>query len=96
MIRDTFEIPDEASDPLQLGFSYGQSDSVLEEIIARLDHANPLFKSGNASVYSTMEEAAQGTVYAPTIKPYARKKDGRAAWKSIFSSNDSRDKWEQL
>ena len=96
VIRDTVEIPDEASDPLQLGFSYGQSDSVLEEIIARLDHANPLFKSGNASVYSTMEEAAQGTVYAPTIKPYTRKKDGRAAYKFMVSSHAGQEKWEQL
>ena len=54
LIRDTVEIPDEASDPLQLGCSYGQSDSVLEEMIARLDHFNPLFKSDNASIYSMM------------------------------------------
>ena len=51
LIRDTVEIPDEASDPLQLGWSDGQSDSLLEEMISRLDHVNPLFKSDNASVY---------------------------------------------
>ena len=96
MIRETFEISDEASDPIQLGYYYDQSDSFLEEIISMLDHVNPLFKYDNVSVYSMAEEAARGNVYAPTIKTYARKKDGRAAWKSIFSSNDSRDKWEQL
>ena len=58
IIRDTVEIPDEASDPLQLGFPYGQSDSILEDIIARLDHVTPFFKSDNASIYSMMEEAA--------------------------------------
>ena len=96
MIRDNIEIPDEASDPLQLGCYYGQSDYVLEEIISRLDHVNPLFKYDNVSVYSMAEELARGTVYDPTIKTYARKKDGRAAWKAMFSSNDSHDKWEQL
>ena len=54
VIRYTVEIQDEASDPLQLGLYYGRSDSVLEEIIARLDNVNPLFKSDNASIYSMM------------------------------------------
>ena len=96
MIRDTVDIPDEASDPLQLGFSYGQSDLFLGEIIARLDHVNPVFNSDNASVYSIMEEASRGTFYAPTIKSYTRKNNGRAAWKAMVSSHSGQDKWEQL
>ena len=44
VIRDTVDILDEASDPLQLGWSYDQSDYVLEEMIARLDHVNPFFR----------------------------------------------------
>ena len=68
VIKDTVEIPDEAYDLLQLSWSYGQYDFVLEEFIARLDHVNTIFKSYITSVYSTMEEAAHGTVYAPTIK----------------------------
>ena len=51
VIRDTVEIPDEASDPLHLGCYYVQYDSILEETIARLDHVNPIFKSDNASIY---------------------------------------------
>ena len=95
VIRDTVDIPDESSDPLQLGCSYGQSDSVLEEMIARLDNFNPLFKSNNSSVYSMMEEAAWGTVYAPNINPYAQKKNGRSARKAMISSHAIQDKWEQ-
>ena len=30
-----------------------------------------------------------------TIKPYARKKDGRAAFKTLISSHAGKDKWEQ-
>ena len=93
VIRDTFEIPDEASDPIKLGCSYGRSYSVLEEIISNLDHVNPLNKSNNDSVYSMMEEASRGNVYAPTINPYARNKNGRAAWKAMVSSCTVQDKW---
>ena len=96
MIRYNVDIPDEAYDPLQLGCSYGQSDSVLEEMIPRLDHVNTIFMSDNASIYSMMEEAAQGNVYAPTIKPYTQNKNGRAAWKAMVSYHADQDKWEQL
>ena len=92
VIRDSVEIPDKTSDPPQLGCSYGQSDSFLEKIITRLEHVNPILKSDNASVYPMMKEAAQGTVYDPTIKPYAGKKNGRAAWKSMVSSHAGQDK----
>ena len=43
-----------------------------------------------------MEEVDRGTVYASTIKPYARNKYGRAAWKFMVSSHSSQEKWEQL
>ena len=46
--------------------------------------------------YSLLEEATRGSVYASTIKPYARKKDGRSAWMSMVSSHAGKDKWEQL
>ena len=65
-------------------------------MIARLDHVNPLLKSDNASVYSMVQEVARVTVYDPTIKPYAWKKNGRAAWKAMVSSHAGQDKWENL
>ena len=43
-----------------------------------------------------MGEAAQGTVYVPTIKPYAQKKYGRDAFKDMVYSRAGQDKWEQL
>ena len=40
-----------------------------------------------------MEEAAQGTVYAPKINPHPQKKNGRAAWKAMVFSRAGQDKW---
>ena len=96
MIRETVEIPDEASDPLQLGYYYDLSDSFLKEIISMLDHVNPLFKSDNTFVYSIMKEAARGTVYAMTINPYIQKNNGIYAFKVMVSSYACQDKWKQL
>ena len=96
VVRDDANVTPEVDDPLALGFAYGESGSVLDELIARLTHTDPLYKSDNATVYSLLEEATRGSVYASTIKPYARKKDGRSAWMSMVSSHAGKDKWEQL
>jgi hypothetical protein len=96
IIRDKSETPTEADDPLTPGFAYGLSGSVLNELIKRLDHSDPLYKSDNATVYSMLEEATRGTVYASTIKPFSRKKNGRGAWLSMISSHAGTEKWEQL
>ena len=96
VIRDKVTLPTEVEDPLLAGKSYGSSGSVLDELIARLKHDDPLFKADNAAVYSMLEEATRGTVYASTVKPHSRKKDGRTAWNSMVSSHAGNDKWEQL
>ena len=62
VIRDVATPPNEITDPLVAGKAYGSSGSIIDELIARLDHADPLFKSDNASVYSMMEEATRGSV----------------------------------
>ena len=50
----------------------------------------------NASVYSMLKEATRATVYAPTVKPYARKKDGRAAYFAMMTSHIGDDKWDRM
>ena len=36
---------------------------------------DPLFKLYNKSVYYVLEEATQGTVYAPTVKTFVMQND---------------------
>ena len=52
----------EADDPLETGKLYGRSGLVLDEMIARLNHVTPLFKSNNNLVYSLLDEATRGTI----------------------------------
>ena len=68
--------------------------SVEEELIARANHTDPLFRDDNASVYYFIEEATRGTQYVASIKPYQRAKDGRGAWIAITSQYAGEDKWE--
>ena len=96
MSSDDVAPPVEIEDPLVNGKAYGSSGSIINELIARLTHADPLYKADTTSVYSMMEEATRGTIYASTVKPYSRKKDGSSAWKSMISSHAGTAKWEQL
>ena len=88
--------PNATYDPLLLNKSYGSSGSILEDLILRSSHSHPLFKTDNASVFNYIEEATRGSIYATNIKAFARKKDGRGAWKSIVTSHVGIDKWEKI
>ena len=96
VICDEANVQNEAVDPLLPGCAYGISGSVTEELISRLNHVGPLYRSDNALVYSLLDQATRNTIYAPTIKPFARTKNGRAAWMAIVSSHAGDDKWDQI
>jgi hypothetical protein len=73
-----------ATDPLLPGCAYGNGGSVLADLISRLSHNHPLYKTDNAKVYSFLEEATRGTAYSSTVKAFTRRRDGRAAWKALM------------
>ena len=76
--------------------SYGNSGSVLGDLIARASHSYPLFKSDNGTVFGVIESATRGSIYSTIIKPFARKKDERAAWNALLTSHVGVDKWEKI
>ena len=96
VVREDDAVPNKSGDPLVAVYSYGASVSVLDEMISRLEHTDILYKSDNAMVYSIIEEATLGSIYAKTIKPYAQSKDGRSTWESMVYSHSVQDKWEEL
>ena len=68
--------------------------SVEAELIARASHNHALFRDDNASVYHYLEEATRTTVYAASIKPFQRAKNGRGAWLALVGQYAGNDKWE--
>lgn len=96
VIRDNVEVTPEADDPLQTGKAYGASGSVLTDLISRLSHNHPLYRSDNANLYAFLEEAARNSTYASTIKPFAQSKNGRKAWFALITSHVGMDKWEKI
>ena len=99
VIRSDPNVPDENEDQIDVanGRAYSiQAGSVIQEMIRRLSHDHPLYSSDNNLVYSLLDEATRGTIYAPTVKPYSKNKDGRSAWNAIISSHAGQDKWEAL
>ena len=70
--------------------------SIDEDLIARASHEDGLFPQCNSDVYYKMEEATRGTIYADSIKPFQRKKDGRGAFLTVVSQYAGKDKWEAI
>ena len=70
VIRETDTVPPEASEPLLPNQPYSaQSGSVRGKMVRRLSHTHTLYKEDNNILYSLLDEATRGTIYAPTIKP---------------------------
>ena len=68
--------------------------SVEAELVARASHGHALYRVDNASVYHYIEEATRDTMYAPSIKPFQRMKDGRGAWLALTKQYAGIDKLE--
>jgi hypothetical protein len=68
--------------------------SVEAELVARSPHTNALYHDDNAAVYYRLEEATRSTVYAASIKPFQRAKDGRGAFLALTNQYAGQDKWE--
>ena len=67
--------------------------SVKQELVARASHTHALFREDNSDVYYKLEEATRGTLYAASIKPFQRVKQGREAWLQSLDSMLGKDKW---
>ena len=65
-------------------------------MVLRLSHTHTLYKEDNSLLYSLLDEATLGTIYAPTIKLFGRTNDGRGAWMAIISSHVGDDKWAKI
>ena len=68
--------------------------SIEDELVARADHNDGLFRDDNATVYFKLEEALRGSQYAPSIKPFQKRRDGRNAFISLGNQFAGTDKWE--
>ena len=96
LVRANDDVPTEAEDPLINGKPYGEAGSVIDELINRLDLSDVLSKQDNSTLYSMLEEATRGTIYATTVTSNSRGKDGRKAWLAMTSSHAGDDKWDSL
>ena len=102
VLRDASEVPSELNDPLisndagTIVSYYGESGSLLEELIKRLPHSGPIFLNDNSTVYGKIEEAVRGTSVESTIKSFARRKDGRGAFEALISNHAGDTKYRSI
>ena len=95
VIRETVAVP-AAAPGLMPGQPHSEEHGSVEaELVARAVHTHALYRDDNAQVYYLLEEATRTTSYSASIKPFQRRKDGRAAWLALTSQYAGQDKWEQ-
>jgi hypothetical protein len=94
VIRAVVAVP-AAAPALVVGQPFStESGSLDAELIARASHAHALYRDDNAALYYKLEEATRSTLYADSIKPFQRAKNGRGAWLALISQYAGEDKWD--
>ena len=68
--------------------------SIEAELVQQASHSHGLFKDDNTELYFKLEEAVRGTIYANSIRPFQKKRDGRGAWFAISRQYAGPDKCE--
>ncbi len=98
VLRDEATVPDQDLDPLgtnagKIDSYFGESGSLQDELVARLPHSGLIYKHDNASVFLLIEKATRNTSIESTVKAFARKKDGRAAFLAIVANHAGETKY---
>ena len=89
-------VPANPPPPLATRRAYSnEHGSVVNELIARASHTHNRYGDDNQKLYSLLEEATRTTTYASSIRPYARRKDGRGAYLALKAQYAGRDKWQK-
>lgn len=93
VLRDNAAVPTETDDPLDENCHYGQSGSMIEELILQLPHSGPIFKDDNKTLYLMISKAVAGTSVESTIKSFSRSKDGCGAYKALVANHAGDEKY---
>ena len=96
VVRDDATVQAEVYDPLGTHSYFGASGSLHDELIARLPHTGAIFKNDNGTVYMLIEKAARGTSVESTVKTFARRKDGRAAFLALIANHAGDAKYRSI
>ena len=96
VLRENADVPSEEDDPLDPSSHYGQSGSMIEELIKRLPHSGPIFKDDNKTVFMMISKAVAGTSVESTIKSFSRQKDGRAAYRALVANHAGDEKYRAI
>ncbi len=93
MIRDSEIVPPKLT--LEAGQPFSaEHGSVKDEMVARLAHRHPLFKTDNNAVFNDIEEATRGTKYASSIAPFKHQKNGLGALFALKDQHAGAAMWD--
>ena len=91
MIRPEVQVPAIMAQAADQAYSV-EHGSIVDEMIARADHAHGLWSWDNLKVYLKLEEATRSTSYYDSIKTFSRAKNGRGAFLALIAQYAGTDK----
>ena len=96
IIRETSDVIPEDQDPLAPNCYFGLSGSLVQELVTRIPHTGPIYKSDNSRVFIKISEAVKGTTCESTVKAFARTKNGRKAYLALIANHAGEIKYRSL
>ena len=94
VIRDN-ENPTPVEALIQGGPPYGPSyTNYFDEMTDCVTLQGATYDQNNARVYNYLRECLGGTVHQTHLRPFARRHDGRGAWKAFVLANLGTNKWD--
>ena len=97
IVRKEQYIPALADDPIITGGApYSTSyTSFFDEIIARSKLSGSANNENNSRVFTLLSDALMNSVHSTTLRPFARRRDGREAFLALVKHNLGSSKWEE-
>ena len=97
VVRKEQYIPALADDPIITGGApYSTSyTSFFDEMIARSKLAGAAYNENNSRVFALLSDALTNSVHSTTLRPFARRRDGREAFLALVKQNLGSSKWEE-
>ena len=97
IVRKERNIPALVDDPIVTGGApYSTSyTSFFDEMIARSKLAGAAYNENNSRVFVLLSDAVTNSVHSTTLRPFAKRRDGREAFLAFVKQNLGSSKWEE-
>ena len=98
IVRKERNIPVLADDLIVTGGAPNSTSytSFFDEMIARIKRAGAAYNKNNSRVFVLLSDDLTISIHSTTLRPFARRRDGREAFNALVKQNLGLSKWEEV